>query len=91
MSSACAESGHTPMMQQFLGIKAQYPDTLLFYRMGDRCEIIVSEYHFSCFLGGFCSILAHGRAYVGTLQGRRIVYAITRHRHNQTLLLHQPD
>jgi hypothetical protein len=24
---------HTPMMQQYLRIKAQYPDILLFYRM----------------------------------------------------------
>jgi len=26
---------HTPMMQQFLKIKADYQDMLLFYRMGD--------------------------------------------------------
>jgi len=26
---------HTPMMQQYLRIKADYPDLLLFYRMGD--------------------------------------------------------
>jgi len=25
---------HTPMMQQYLRIKAQHPDILLFYRMG---------------------------------------------------------
>ena len=28
-------SQHTPMMQQYLGIKAQHPDMLLLYRMGD--------------------------------------------------------
>src|SRR5438309_3668112 len=28
-------SQHTPMMQQYLRLKAQYPDILLFYRMGD--------------------------------------------------------
>ncbi|MBN8764515.1 MAG: DNA mismatch repair protein MutS [Thiobacillus sp.] len=28
-------SKHTPMMQQYLGIKSQHPDMLLFYRMGD--------------------------------------------------------
>jgi DNA mismatch repair protein MutS len=28
-------SGHTPMMQQYLRIKAQHPEVLLFYRMGD--------------------------------------------------------
>jgi DNA mismatch repair protein MutS len=30
---------HTPMMQQYLGIKAQHPDMLLFYRMGDFYEL----------------------------------------------------
>ncbi|MEO8331122.1 MAG: DNA mismatch repair protein MutS, partial [Gallionella sp.] len=30
---------HTPMMQQYLGIKAQHPDLLLFYRMGDFYEL----------------------------------------------------
>lgn len=30
---------HTPMMQQYLGIKAKHPDTLLLYRMGDFYEL----------------------------------------------------
>ena len=30
---------HTPMMQQYLRIKAEHPDTLLFYRMGDFYEL----------------------------------------------------
>jgi len=30
---------HTPMMQQYLRIKAQYPHVLLFYRMGDFYEL----------------------------------------------------
>jgi len=30
---------HTPMMQQYLGIKAEHPDHLLFYRMGDFYEL----------------------------------------------------
>ncbi len=30
---------HTPMMQQYLQIKTQYPNTLLFYRMGDFYEL----------------------------------------------------
>jgi DNA mismatch repair protein MutS len=30
---------HTPMMQQYFALKAQYPDTLLFYRMGDFYEL----------------------------------------------------
>lgn len=32
-------SQHTPMMRQYLSIKAQYPDMLLFYRMGDFYEL----------------------------------------------------
>ncbi|HEY4732743.1 MAG TPA: hypothetical protein VIH66_05805, partial [Gammaproteobacteria bacterium] len=30
---------HTPMMQQYLRIKREYPDMLLFYRMGDFYEL----------------------------------------------------
>ncbi len=36
-------SNHTPMMQQFLRIKADYPDTLLFYRMGDFYELFFDD------------------------------------------------
>src|ERR1041384_5564911 len=31
-------SQHTPMMQQYLRIKAEHPNTLVFYRMGDFSE-----------------------------------------------------
>jgi len=34
---------HTPMMQQYLRIKAQYPDTLVFYRMGDFYELFYND------------------------------------------------
>ena len=34
---------HTPMMQQYLAIKADYPDTLLFYRMGDFYELFYGD------------------------------------------------
>ena len=34
---------HTPMMQQFLRIKSQYPDMLLFYRMGDFYELFYDD------------------------------------------------
>ncbi len=30
---------HTPMMVQYLQIKAQHPDMLMFYRMGDFYEL----------------------------------------------------
>jgi DNA mismatch repair protein MutS len=36
-------SPHTPMMQQFLRIKAEHPDTLLFYRMGDFYELFYDD------------------------------------------------
>lgn len=34
---------HTPMMRQYLGIKAEHPDTLLFYRMGDFYELFFDD------------------------------------------------
>ncbi len=34
---------HTPMMQQYLRIKADYPDLLLFYRMGDFYELFFDD------------------------------------------------
>ena len=34
---------HTPMMQQYLRLKAQHPDTLLFYRMGDFYELFFDD------------------------------------------------
>ncbi len=37
------ETQHTPMMQQYLGIKAQHPDTLVFYRMGDFYELFFDD------------------------------------------------
>lgn len=36
-------AGHTPMMQQYLKLKADYPETLLFYRMGDFYELFYSD------------------------------------------------
>jgi DNA mismatch repair protein MutS len=36
-------SSHTPMMQQYLRIKAQHPDVLLFYRMGDFYEMFYED------------------------------------------------
>lgn len=34
---------HTPMMQQYLTIKAEHPNTLLFYRMGDFYELFYED------------------------------------------------
>ncbi|MDD2816770.1 MAG: DNA mismatch repair protein MutS [Thiotrichaceae bacterium] len=36
-------SEHTPMMQQYLSIKLEYPEMLLFYRMGDFYELFFED------------------------------------------------
>ena len=36
-------AGHTPMMRQFLSIKAQHPGVLLLYRMGDFYELFFDD------------------------------------------------
>ncbi len=38
-----AIKNHTPMMQQYLRIKAEHADTLLFYRMGDFYELFFED------------------------------------------------
>ncbi len=42
-SPATPAPDHTPMMQQYLRIKAQHPDVLLFYRMGDFYEMFYDD------------------------------------------------
>ena len=37
------QSSHTPMMQQYLRIKSEQPDKLLFYRMGDFYELFYDD------------------------------------------------
>jgi DNA mismatch repair protein MutS len=36
-------AAHTPMMQQYLRIKAEHPGTLVFYRMGDFYELFYDD------------------------------------------------
>ena len=36
-------SAHTPMMQQFWKLKSQYPEQLMFYRMGDFYELFYED------------------------------------------------
>ena len=43
VSTAQDFSGHTPMMAQYLRIKAEHPDTLVFYRMGDFYELFYDD------------------------------------------------
>ncbi len=38
-----AQAPHTPVMRQYLELKAQHPDTLLFYRMGDFYELFFDD------------------------------------------------
>ncbi|ELN6933953.1 MULTISPECIES: DNA mismatch repair protein MutS [Vibrio] len=38
-----AEQQHTPMMQQYLKLKAENPEILLFYRMGDFYELFYDD------------------------------------------------
>ena len=38
-----APSNHTPMMRQYLRIKADHPDILVFYRMGDFYELFYDD------------------------------------------------
>ncbi|OOZ35714.1 DNA mismatch repair protein MutS [Solemya velesiana gill symbiont] len=43
MSSLEKKEQHTPMMQQYLRIKAEYPMMLVFYRMGDFYELFYGD------------------------------------------------
>jgi DNA mismatch repair protein MutS len=40
---AVNDAAHTPMMQQYLRIKGEYPDVLVFYRMGDFYELFYDD------------------------------------------------
>ncbi|MEJ2694819.1 MAG: DNA mismatch repair protein MutS, partial [Candidatus Thiodiazotropha sp.] len=43
MSSLGKKEQHTPMMQQYLRIKEEHPDKLVFYRMGDFYELFYTD------------------------------------------------
>jgi DNA mismatch repair protein MutS len=43
VSFAGAYAAHTPMMQQYLRIKAEHPDRFVFYRMGDFYELFYGD------------------------------------------------
>ncbi len=42
-TAAAPLATHTPMMQQYLRIKGEFPDTLVFYRMGDFYEMFFDD------------------------------------------------
>ena len=43
MSSQSQNQTHTPMMQQYLSLKAEHPNDLVFYRMGDFYELFFDD------------------------------------------------
>ena len=43
MSSHVDNQSHTPMMQQYLRLKAEHPNDLVFYRMGDFYELFFDD------------------------------------------------
>ncbi len=43
MKSTSQKPSHTPMMQQYLKIKAEFPNMLVFYRMGDFYELFFED------------------------------------------------
>ena len=43
MTAISTTNKHTPMMQQYLHLKAQHPDKLMFYRMGDFYELFFDD------------------------------------------------
>ncbi|MEW8026542.1 MAG: DNA mismatch repair protein MutS [Candidatus Thiodiazotropha sp.] len=43
MAKAVKSPQHTPMMQQYLRIKGEHPDMLVFYRMGDFYELFFAD------------------------------------------------
>ena len=38
-----SKAQHTPMMQQYLSIKAEHPNDIIFYRMGDFYELFFDD------------------------------------------------
>ena len=42
-ASTAVNDKHTPMIAQYLAIKAEYPDTLVLYRMGDFYEVFYAD------------------------------------------------
>ncbi|MEZ9196620.1 DNA mismatch repair protein MutS [Shewanella sp. 10N.286.54.B9] len=52
---------HTPMMRQYLTLKAQHPDMLLFYRMGDFYELFYEDAKLASELLGI-SLTARGKS-----------------------------
>jgi len=59
--TAAAKSQHTPMMQQYFKIKAEHPNEIVFYRMGDFYEMFFDDAKRASQLLGI-SLTARGKA-----------------------------
>ena len=59
--TAAAKSQHTPMMQQYFKIKAEHPNDIVFYRMGDFYEMFFDDAKRASQLLGI-SLTARGKA-----------------------------
>ena len=42
-ATPATDGSHSPVIAQYLSIKAEHPDTLLFYRMGDFYELFFED------------------------------------------------
>ena len=67
---------HTPMMQQYLKIKSEFPDTILFYRMGDFYELFYEDAKKAAELMGITTLL--GRRPFGLSGGEAKRVALAR-------------
>ncbi|EPJ50777.1 MAG: DNA mismatch repair protein [Osedax symbiont Rs2] len=61
MNSKNLKQQHTPMMQQYFKIKAEHPDQIVFYRMGDFYEMFFDDAKRASQLLGI-SLTARGKA-----------------------------
>ena len=59
--SELMKQNHTPMIQQYLKVKAQHPDILVFYRMGDFYELFFDDAKKAAELLGI-SLTARGKS-----------------------------
>jgi len=59
--TVAAKSQHTPMMQQYFKIKAEHPEEIVFYRMGDFYEMFFDDAKRASQLLGI-SLTARGKA-----------------------------
>ena len=72
-TSLSLSSKPTPMMAQFLNVKSQYQDFLLFYRMGDFYEMF---FHDAEIVSGLLGIVLTKRGQMNGLVGEIIPHLL---------------